>query len=63
MKIKLKSTIKAVMRTLKSGPEPQEYDYWQCDDCDSTYMENPIACDYCGSFAVEGMYLENYDKE
>ena len=38
----------------KSGREP---DYWQCDDCDSTYMNNPIACDYCGSFELNEMHF------
>lgn len=63
MKNKSKSIWQAVTRTLKSGhDDPGDYDYWQCDDCDSTYAENPIACDYCGSFAVEGMYHQKYDK-
>lgn len=45
----------------KSGPsEDLEYDFFQCDDCDSTYIEHPIACDYCGSFTIEGMYFSKF---
>jgi len=51
------------MTTSGKGLMPQKgYDYYQCDDCDSTYPQDPVACDYCGSFRVEGMMYHYYSN-
>lgn len=37
--------------------------YWQCNDCDSTYMEYPEEgiCSFCGGNDLWGMDLEDYN--
>jgi hypothetical protein len=37
--------------------------YFQCVDCDSTYMVDPIVCIHCGRSDIHETPLEDYSMD
>ncbi len=35
--------------------------YYQCEDCDSTYMYYPLNCEFCSSPHLIQLELEDYE--